>query len=1096
MKEFSCKNIELSGSNLIQASAGTGKTYSIALLFLKMVLSGIKADSILTVTFTQAATAELKNRIGSFLKIAQSYIKNDKCSQEYKNIKEMIDLYKNSIGAEIVKERIILAGRNFDNVSIFTIHGFCKRIISENAFETGTLFKMDISADIEDQITGAVEAFWRREIQKIPANVLEQISSSEWFSIEKITNMIKGRRNVQDLTVLPESKIKVPSWKEEKVFFNEENESVTDCNDLIILFKILLEEVNRHLETEREKAGVMGFDDLLIVLSNSLKDPKKREVLINAMKKKYQAVLIDEFQDTDALQYNIFKTLFENDHHILFFIGDPKQAIYSFRNADVFAYLKAKESVAKEKRFTMNSNFRSSKRAVNAVSALFNSENSFENSDIEFPHVVSAAEGENALQYKNEPVFGLEIKFLRSDKAESFELSGNKTWKNRKLKHEPAKNKAIADMCAEIIKMIDSSSEYRIVKEKGSEKIKPSDIAILVNSNNDAELVKNAFSKYEIPFVMASNASIFESEEAIDVETVLEAFSDFSSGRIKAALLTMFFGESLNKIDKLSDDSSEMEGWLDFFSNLNEVWEKHGFLVSFSAFLESKNIYERIAAGKTGERRLTNVRHLMELIHRFEKENTSSTESTLRWLKEKMIEKSTAEEEQLRLESDDNAVSITTVHKSKGLTFPIVFCPDLWRKAQIKKDFFLFYHDGSNNPVINFDTEDPTARTEYLTEALSENLRLVYVALTRARYLTVVYWGNIYGMGSTPFSKLFHRIKNDNEFRNMSDIGLLKTLAEIEKNSDNSIKVSDNITSPQKSLTLENEPVRKKDQKKLVRKVVSDWNISSFSSIASHGSGKEVDNDYLFEKKENIIPEQSNIEKKGILFFPAGVKAGTALHAVFEKIDFQKSDNDEIISEVLNTYNIRYSEDGTDMTPWVSECVNSTLDAPVFNGRSLRDVKKESVVSEMEFFIPSQNFDSHKVVEIIGDIVSIPDNSFSGFLHGFMDLVFKLDGKYYLIDWKSNRLGESIEDYDNRSMKKEMKKHNYVLQYSLYLSALDIYLQKKDKNYNYDDNFGGVYYIFLRGVTASNNYATGIYEDKPEKNVLDRLKMIFNGKQQ
>jgi len=1094
VKDFSVREIELSGSSLIQASAGTGKTYSIALLFVRLVLSGIKADSILTVTFTNAATSELKGRVINFLKNALTYLNDEKSADENKELFEIINDYKKSEGSDTVRDRLASAGRDIDNIQIFTIHGFCKRIISENAFETGTLFNMDITANIDEIVQSAVESFWRREIQKIPKAVLEEISPNGWFSIEKIAGLVKGRRSISDLKILPDCESETPSWETAGDLFNENERTSTLCQDLVILFKRLLKEVNAGIEAETEKTGVVGFDDLLKVLESSLNDRRKKDVLIAAMKKKYKAVLIDEFQDTDVLQYQIFKTLFDNGHHALFFIGDPKQAIYSFRNADVFAYLKAGESVAEEKRFTMNLNFRSSKRAVNAVSRLFDQKNPFEIEGIEFPKVTSSAEGENALMFKNEPVCGLGVRFMRSDKAEPFELSGSRTWKNRKLKHEHAKNKAISDMCSSIIEMLESGSGYKIEEKNGPKNIKPSDIAVLVNSNNDAELVKQAFSKCGIPFVMASNASIFESEEAVDVETVLEAVSDFTPGRIKAALLTKFFGMSIAELETLSQNGVDLEKWYSFFSNLNAIWEKRGFLIAFSTFLESMKIYEKTASGSGGERRLTNVRHLVELIHRYENENGVSPESTLRWLKEKMIKKSAAEEEQLRLESDDNAVIITTIHKSKGITYSVVFCPDLWRKAEVRKDTsFLYYHDENGNTVINFDMTNEEGREKFITETLSENLRLVYVALTRAKYLTVVYWGNIYGTGSTPFAKLFHGMKNDADLKSMSDDIMMKGLLKLAEGSDGSIKVTDNISSVKRKLMLENGQIKQKGPEVLQRKIAAGWSTSSFSSITSHHAGVESDSEYVFENRDTPDPVLMSISNN-ILSFPAGVKAGVALHSVFEKIDFAEIDNRKVISEVLDSHNIRFNDDGIDMTDWVHECVNSVLDAVVFNGSPLRKVKKDDIVTEMEFFYRTSNFNSREVMRTIGDMVAIPENRFSGFIRGFMDLVFRLDGKYYLVDWKSNRLGDKIEDYDRNSMTLEMKKHNYVLQYSLYLAALDAYLEKKDKNYKYERDFGGVYYFFIRGVTPSNNYSTGIYKDVPEKKLLDGLKKILNGK--
>lgn len=1088
MKAFNCREIEIKGTNLIEASAGTGKTYSIALLFLRMVLEGIKADSILAVTFTNAATAELKSRVITFLKNAKSILENTDTGEISNDISAIVEQYEMSSGRDTVRDRLACASRDIDNAQIFTIHGFCRRMIADNAFETGVLFNMEIAPDIDETVRSAVESFWRREIQKIPEDKLAELSTSQWFSIERLIELVRGRRNVADLIIFPECGDDSVSWEHKKSIFDSRSESRELCSDLTVLFKRLLKDVNGAVAFRAETTGMTGFDDLLKVLYSALGDPVKREILTASMKKKYTAVLIDEFQDTDSLQYRIFNTLFGNGQHILFFIGDPKQAIYSFRNADVFAYLNAKKSVDDERKFTMDVNYRSSKRAVKAVTAVFDREFPFIIKNIPFLHVKSSSDEENSLFFKDAPAPGMEIKFIGSSQALPFELSGGRNWKNRRIKHEYAKLRAVSDMCASVIEMLKTGSQFRIVEKNQKREMRPSDIAVLVNSNNDAELVKTEFSKYGIPFVMASNASVFESDEAVDMITVLEAVSNYSPGRIKAALLTGFFRHSVKDILELTQDASGMEQWYSFFSNLNDSWEKHGFLVAFSELLEKEGIYERISSGRGGERRLTNVRHLMELAHRHEKENGISPEASLRWFREKMNEKSSSEDEQQRLESDENAVTITTVHKSKGLTYPVVFCPDLWRKSEIARNSaFLYYHNEDGFPVINFDINDPGGRESHISELGSENLRLAYVAMTRARYLTVVYWGSIYGAETAPFARLFHNGIDSQTFKTADDDRLMRDLVKLADSSEGAVSVSDRISVPDGMLEMKKEQVAAKGFQKLPEKITPEWRTGSFSSLTSN---HQVDDPSIETVHDNISAEEEDILPEGILAFPAGAKSGVALHSVFENIDFTSRDNSGIISEILESANIRSFSDGTDMTPWVLKCVNEVLDATVFDGYSLRDTVKKDRVTEMEFFFHSKDFDTLKISKLLKDRVSLSPNSFKGFIRGFMDLVFRINGKYYLLDWKSNRLGSKISDYGTESMEREMKKHNYVLQYMLYLSALDRYLRQRDPKYSYERDFGGVYYIFIRGVSAANGYSTGIYKDKPSTLLLNEFNYI------
>jgi len=1086
LKRFDCREIELKGKNLIEASAGTGKTYSIALLFLRMVLEGMKADSILTVTFTNAATAELKSRIINFLKTAGAVLDGSVKSDCPDEIRDIISRYEASAGRDTVVQRLAAASKDMDNVQIFTIHGFCRRMLADNAFEAGVLFNMEIAPDIEETVRGAVESFWRREIQHIPADVLPAISSGRWFSIEGLMDLVKGRRNVIDLVILPESGKDSLSWEHKGSIFNTGDDGGL-CSDLVVLFRRLLTEVNGAVAVETAKNGATGFDDLLKLIDAALNDPAKKDILISSMKKKYSAVLIDEFQDTDSLQYSIFERLFGGGHHVMFFIGDPKQAIYSFRNADVFAYLEAKKKLNEDRQYTMDVNYRSSRMAVNAVKAVFRRENPFVIPDIPLPEVESSSEEENGLYLKGVPVPGMEIKFIRKDAALPFELSSDRSRMVYRVKHDFAKRKAVSDICASIIEMLKEGSAYTITEKNTHRELKPSDIAVLVNSNTDAELVRNSFSKYGIPFVMASNTSVFESDEAFDMLIVLEAMFKCIPGRIKAALLTRFFGRTADDIIRLSEDAPEMEKWYGFFSRLGDIWERHGFLVAFSELLEEEGTYGRISSGGSGERRLTNVRHLMELMNRNESDSGISPEASLRWFKEKMNGKSSSEDEQLRLESDDNAVTITTVHKSKGLTYPVVFCPDLWRKAEVSNTaLFHSYHDDSGRPVMDFNVKDREAAGKHVSELLSENLRLVYVALTRARYTTVIYWGTISGNESTPFAYLFHGEKGF--VKTAGDEKLMNDLVNMEKNSNNSVKVSDVISVPQGILKMKKGRGSGKGPLRLHSKIVPQWVTGSFSSLTSgHLSGET----FLETPPDEVVPEDDSVPSEGILAFPAGAKAGVVLHSVFEEMDFSDRDAGGLISKMLDSAGMRYSEKGDDMTPWVLDCVNAVLDAPLFNGKSLRNVEKRNCVAEMEFFFHTDNFDTKKITGLLKEKVALRESSFKGFIRGFMDLVFKLDGKYYLLDWKSNRLGSKVSDYGPVSMEMEMKKHNYVLQYMLYLSALDKYLKLRDPDYSYERDFGGVYYIFLRGVTVANGYVTGIFEDRPSQEMLNEFNSII-----
>lgn len=1079
MNVFSSRTVELKGKKIVEASAGTGKTYSIAVICLRLILGGVEIRKILAVTFTQAATAELKGRIMKFVRLALIYlkdrnIKND--DKDFNEIKEIVDSFENR---EELLKRVAKAYSALDELSVFTIHGFCRRILSENAFETGVLFNMELSTDNDAVLTDAVASFWRKNVPDMPADVLARIEKEKWFNIDELKRLVKERLVFKDLKYIPDIKKEMVSWKEQKGLFEESENDL--CSDLMTLLDELSSYCEMYLDTERERTGILSFDDLLILLERTIDDESRKKLLINTMKERYEAVLIDEFQDTDPVQYKIFNTFFGNGDHTLFYIGDPKQSIYSFRNADIFAYLKAVSQMEDEK-YTMDVNYRSCSGLVNAVSAVFSKKGDkpFEIKGIDLPEVSAKKSEFNKLTFNGEPCSGIELRFMRADSFRAHQLAGRATYKNRKVKGEHAKLKAVDDMTATIIEMLKDNSPYLI----DGKKVKASDIAVLVDKNDDADLVRRNLSFRGVSAVTSSNVSVYQSDEAGNVLIVTEAMNNPIPSRVKAALLSVFFRKDLSYIKDLENDASEMEKWIFFFSELQEIWSKKGFLSAFNRFLDSYDVFETVAKQKDGERTLTNIRHLMELLHSFEHESLASLQTTVDWFKEKIHDAGPAEEEQLRLESDAEAVRIVTVHRSKGLDFPIVFCPAMWRKSEPSwNSYYLKYHEDDKR-ILSFQKSDKFAKEQYRVENLSENLRLTYVALTRAKYHCVIHWGNIYGLGSCALANLFHGVIGYNDFNRCTDDSMLLDIIDLEEKSEGAVTVKDEMKLPLVKLITGIDEKDLTPNRSFDGEILSDWGITSFSELSSHAEIADLE---LFdENKVEDIELDEEADNRSILDFPAGAAAGTALHAVFEEIDFKSEDNSIIISQVLERYNLRFSQDDEDMTPWVEECINDVLDSPVFEGKTLRDVNPDEMLTEMEFFFEIDDLKTAKINKLFKGNISVSEISANGFIHGFIDLVFKLDGKYYIVDWKSNKLGQRKKDYTSDAVTKEMKKHNYIFQYMLYAAALDRYLSVNSDGYEYDTDFGGASYVFLRGPA--------FYSDKPDPETFRKFNEILRGK--
>lgn len=1080
MNSFSAVEVPLEGKNLIEASAGTGKTYSIALIFLRLILEGKPVDSILAVTFTVSATAELKRRFLQFLRSAKKNLEKNELheKEEEKVPKEIVSILEKMDNKEELLKRIKRAIADFDKCSVFTIHGFCSKIIKENAFETGARFDLELSADSIALEEAAID-FLRKKNNLLKKEFIERAAKKKWSSIEGFTNLIKKFSLVDNLAILP-----LPGKNGFSSIENGEYSEEDFCSDASYLVSALLKETREHINSKIEATGEMGFDDLLSILKSALKEENKfSKHLIKTVNKKYHAVLIDEFQDTDLVQHYIFTKLFENSNKPVFYIGDPKQSIYSFRNADVFAYLKV--SSGEITKHTMGTNFRSSHLVTQAVNTLFKSvDNPFIVEEIGFSEVKpKSSKHRNLLQKNGVDCHGVEIRYLSSSNGKYAE-----DLIRDRVKKPNSKRIFFEDLCSRVAELTNSENGFTI----DGNSVKPSDITILVLTNKEASEIKSYLEKRGVPAVLSSEESVFKSKEAFDLLAAMEAAATLSSSKIRGALLTMFFQCQPNDIIDIMD-SSAFESYLELFSKIGELWAENSFLAAFSQFINNKERYSLLAG--SGERTLTNLRHLFELIHQKEKKSGKGVESLIAWMKEKITSSKKSGDEELRLESDENAVTIMTVHKSKGLDFNIVFIPYFMRapSKQNRNDYF-FYHDKEKNytPVLSLNVEDNVAKAQSVKEELSENMRLLYVALTRAKYLTVLHWGNINGVALDPPTRLLFGVTSNDDFKNSRDSTFLNALENIKERSNGAIEVVEELQDGDLKYVKPPSDSKIKKSREFKGEIGVDWAVTSFSAI---NYSKDQGNISKLIGVSDELPEETIeveiLAKDGISLFPAGATAGTVLHTIFENIDFKSLENRDVIAEILEENFMRTHSSGKDMVPWVEECVENVLSAPFLNGFSLKNSDCQ-YTSEFEFFLPSKKFDYSEIGAILGDSVNMKVGSAAGFLHGFIDLVVRNNGKYYIIDWKSNKLGDHFSHYSQKALKNEMVKHNYILQYMLYLVAFDTYISKRDPNYSYKNNFGGVRYVFLRGVTSENNYATGIYEDFPKEETLRKLQSLFN----
>lgn len=1175
MKLFDPTDTPLTGTNLIEASAGTGKTYTIEGLFLRLVLElRLSVEQILVVTFTKAATEELKTRIRGKLLLARSAVSSHSCDDPFVNAIIARQINKQLCGQLIQKALV-----DFDQASIFTIHGFCQRILHEHTFETGNLFDAELITDQRELLDEIADDFWRKHLYRaqpeVVQYVLDRLKTPQYFAnlVDRVkTTNIKIMPDVQKpaLEILPKYReaflklktawfnsrsmveqllknpalngqaygsvkakngdtglskrdLKVmalidamdrfvapmssgyPIFKEfEKFTAAKISQSVKTgqpsprhdffavCDAFIIQYNALITELELfilylkreffkfaeiELYLRKKENNVQFFDDLLLRVKNALSE-SSGSALAAAIRHKYRAALVDEFQDTDPIQYEIFSHLFSSNDHILFMIGDPKQAIYGFRGADIFTYMHA--SRAARNKHTLTSNWRSDPGMIRAVNGVFSRANiPFIFTDIPF---IQGEPGGNQTESFVQEQPSLTIWFVRGSE-------------NKPLAKTNAAERISNQVVAEILHLLQPENQLFAAGE----------IAILVRTNRQAQLMKACLSKANVPSVLYGAGNIFESREAIELEKVLACVCEPNNDqRLRAALVTDMMGVTADLILQADRDPDNWERRRVRMREYHRIWARNGFIQMIRRFLTVEKVRVRLLSFPDGERRLTNLLHLVELLQQQSEAGNPGSKALLKWFwEQRRYSLPRQETHQLRLESDENAVKIVTIHKSKGLEYPVVFCPFAWEGATFPNQELLFHDpsDGSRKLDIS-PTKDDRNVALFQKELLAENIRLLYVALTRAKKRCYLTWGNILTAESSSMAYLFHCDSDvDSEeivtavrkiFLSKTDSQLLDDLKRLVDASSGSITVKEipeNLPAGElRSGHASDEPLM---SRKFTGAIDSSWRVLSYSSLIHRTlpPGERPDRDAV---QSASVEFSSQNREPDIFLFPKGSRAGTFFHDVFEKIDFtgKKDSFTGLVETKLQSY-------GFDLKWRDSVCrtIQRVISIPLLNNHpefKLAVIDKSDRLNELEFFFQMDSLTSQKLMKIfkasgianlksqqLEQLENVLFLSPKGFIKGYIDLVFRYQDRFYIVDWKSNYLGSQIQDYHQKVLGDVMQRELYYLQYQIYTLAVHLYLRQRIPGYSYENNFGGVYYIFLRGVDPDQGAAFGIYRDMP-----------------
>ncbi|UVK78299.1 MAG: exodeoxyribonuclease V subunit RecB [Sodalis sp. Fse] len=1170
-QNFNPMKIPLQGCSLIEASAGTGKTYTLVTIYLRLLLGlggeahyprPLSVEEILVVTFTEAATKELRYRIrDNIYRLRLACV----CGSSEDPMLAAILAQLSNIN--LAASQLLIAERQMDEASIFTIHGFCQRMLIQNPIESDTLFQQTLIEDESFLHHQVSYDFWRRHCSSLPiavANIIQQYWNGPEALLAEILPYLQGdepeicNRPDKEDTIIDRHKRIIACIDELKQRWREaesELQEIIDTHRLDhriyssknllawlkkiyqwarkpttdyqvpkelerfrssvleenttqgkplqhtlfkavetyyqhaqslreLVFIMALDEMRHDLEKEKDTRAEIGFDDLLSRFDHALAS-NDGETLAQSVRVRYPVAMIDEFQDTDPRQYRIFRRLYRaQPNYGLLLIGDPKQSIYAFRGADIFTYMRIRKEM--DVRYTLNTNWRSSPGMVNAVNQLFQClPVPFIFNEIPFSSVAAADSNAGlrlVLQHQPQPAMCFWLQPGAAVGVNEYQ-------------------QLMAQQCATTIRNWLSASLNGDAWLEGKQRqpLQASDITVLVRNHNEAALVHDALATLAIPTVYLSNRNnVFKTPEAREILWLLQAVvTPEQDNALRCALATSLLGFDAVSLEFLNTDEQSWENRIKEFADYRLCWQNRGVLPMLRQMIIHHRIAENLLASSDGKRRLTDLLHLGELLQEASTQ-LKNEYALVRWLA-LQIESPNLQgtNQQLRLESDRHLVQITTVHKSKGLEFPLVFLPFAANFRQQKRPLF---HDRQQYQAWLDLSAAPQSLKFAEEERLAEDLRLFYVAVTRSIYHCSI--------GIAP---LFHgnRKKSGNSDLHLSAPGYLiqqgkasnagllyNQLEALQARAGDDIAfclILNTQTLPLAPTTATNKPLAARHWKTPIH---DPWMVTSYTGLHQQSTSVMMD----LQPQLDVDTVGKNNQQEVVLLtphtFPRGALPGTFLHHLFETLDFTRPLNSQWLSSQLKQNNIEAIWLPV-VQQWIASIIHMPLDGETL---SLSHLSPDNRLTELQFYLSidatlsAQDLDRlcKHYDPLSARCLPLDFPKVKGMLKGFIDLVFRWQGRYYLLDYKSNWLGENTSDYTWPALEQAMIDHRYELQYQLYTLALHRFLRHRQVNYDYQRDFGGIFYLFLRGIDPKQP-GNGIYSCRPNLTLIDGIDSLLAG---
>ena len=1105
------------GTTVLEASAGTGKTYTIAGLAVRYLAEGVtRIDELMLVTFGRAATAELRERVRERLVEATTSLDDIDTARQSKD-----DLVRHlaqggDTDVEIRRRRLATAAANFDAATIATTHGFCHQMLAG----------MGIAADVDHDVTFA------ESTGDLVTDVATDLYVADYGTIDA------GEPALDFRTA---AKVAIEAVGDPAASLEPAAAELARHPEAAVRYRFAARA--RETVAQRKRAmRVMDYDDLLVHLRDALTDPETGEDACARVRSRYRIVLVDEFQDTDPVQWEILERAFHG-HRTLVLIGDPKQAIYAFRGADVVTYLLATEAAAVKA--TLATNWRSDQPLVDALRHVMG--------DVALgdPRIlvrqVDAGHPEPSLT-------GAPVDAPLRIRAVPRQALGVE---------EPEKPLAVgdvrpfvaADVAADIVDVLCSDARLTVDGEKRP--VEPADVAVLVQRNEDGVTVRDALAAIDVPVVLLGTISVFQSAAARDWLRLLTALEQPNRpGLARAAALTDFVGWSAAELASADDQAFDALG-----ARLREwatVLTGSGVAALLERIDATYGFTRRVLARADGERDLTDLRHIGQALHAQATQAHGGVASLVEWLQHRMAESGDDpdEERSRRLESDAKAVQVLTVHRSKGLQFPIVYAPFLWSRWIPRDPDPLKLHDESGARVIDVGARGGPAydghKAAHLAEDAGESLRLAYVALTRAKCQVVTYWAPTTNTLAAPWHRLlFGQRTGDGVVPDKApvptDAQARDRLTTIAATSHGGVSVEPIRRRPAAVLPAEASATPELSVRTFDRTLDLMWARTSYTRLTA-ALHEEVGARVTSEPETPgvvdelpVVPETESagqptstaqewpVSPMGEL--PSGAGFGTLVHRVLEEVDFAAPDlRAALVEACTDAGAVRFVGVPADVLADALLPSLQTSLGPLAGGRRLADVAMTDRLDEMDFELPLAGGDTPTGEAAVGQIAGLlrhhlpPDDPLveyaddlaapvlasqrlRGFLTGSIDAVLRVPGaggaaRYLVVDYKTNWLGVegplTAMHYLPEALARAMRHAHYPLQALLYSVALHRFLRWRQPGYRPDEHLGGVLYLFLRGMCGEqtpvvDGVPCGVFSWSPTPALVEDLSDLLDG---